>query len=271
MSRIDFEWEVEAETIDRSDGAANRGQALRRLRRILLLIALLAVAAALAGMALHLRLVQIQTEIEQQLTDTIKAEAAALRIGDRAAFLRLQSGDDDWLARQTAQFDSYEALKSAAAIDLTGDILSLHIEGEMARARVREDLHGAPYARLWFYRRADSGWRHIAQDFDFWGEARAVETERVIVKYRAADEPFVTQLAAEASAWLDARCADATCPGAALSVHVLPDMDAALAWQDADGGWLALRSPYVDIARADSPFDADLANRVYALISERWL
>ena len=271
MSQIDFEWEVEAETIDHSDSAGKRGQAMRRLRRGLLLFALLAVAVALAGMALHLRLVQVQTEIAQQLTGAIKVEVAALRIGDRTAFLRMQNGDDDWLARQTAQFDRYENLKAAGAIDLTGDILTLRIEGELARALVREDRHGIAYAWLWFYRRGEGGWRHIAQDFDFWGEAQATNSKRLIAHYRDADEGFAEQLVPEVSAWLDEQCADTGCPETALVVHVLPDMENEVAWRNADGGRLQLRSPYVDIARADSPFDAELANRVYALLSENWL
>ena len=271
MSQIDFEWEVEAETIDHSDSAGKRGQAMRRLRRGLLLFALLVVAVALAGMALHLRLVQVQTEIAQQLTGAIKAEVAALRIGDRAAYLRMQSGDENWLARQSAQFDRYENLKTAGAIDLTGDILTLRIEGELARARVREDRHGLPYAWLWFYQRAEGGWRHVAQDFEFWGEAQATESKRLVINYRDADERFAAQLAEEASAWLDETCADATCPDAALVIDVSPEMESAVAWRDADGGRLALRSPYVDIARADKPFDAVLANSVFALLSENWL
>ena len=172
---------------------------------------------------------------------------------------------------RSAQFDRYENLKAAGAIDLTGDILTLHIEGELARALVREDRHGIAYAWLWFYRRGEGGWRHIAQYFDFWGEAQATNSKRLIAHYRDADEGFAEQLVPEVSAWLDEQCADTGCPETALVVHVLPDMENEVAWRNADGGRLQLRSPYVDIARADSPFDAELANRVYALLSENWL
>ena len=203
MSRIRFEWEVEADTIDQSDGEDPQLKRIRRrnFQRMLLLIGLLAVAVILGGLALHLRLVQAQNEIAQQLIDTIKVEVAALRIGDRSAFLQIQSGDEAWLAAQSALFEHYEALKAANVIELPGDILSVTIEGERARVLVREDVNGLPYARLSFYLLADGAWRHTAPDFTFWGERQRSESGRVVVQYRDADATFARQLSADLAKW----------------------------------------------------------------------
>ncbi|MCY4144900.1 MAG: hypothetical protein OXE95_12740 [Chloroflexi bacterium] len=273
MSRIHFEWEVEADIIDQPDGEDPQGRRNRQrdLRRALLLIALLAVAFILGGLALHLRIVQARNEIAQQLTDTIKVEAAALRIGDRSAFLQIQSGDDAWLAAQSTLFERYQTLKAENAIELSGDILSLAIAGERARALVREDRHGLPYARLSFYARADRVWRHIPPDFTFWGDPQRYEAERVVVQYREADAPFAEQMGADLAKWVAEQCAATACDAdAKLHIEVAPEAEKSLTWVDASAGILALRSPYLGIVRADKPFDSERATPLYQLLSERW-
>lgn len=271
MSRIRFEWEVEADTIDQSDGEDPQLKRMRRrnFQRMLLLIGLLAVAVVLGGLALHLRLVQAQNEIAQQLIDTIKVEVAALRIGDRSAFLRIQSGDEGWQAAQSALFERYEELKAANAIELPGDILSMTVEGDRARVLVREDVHGLPYARLSFYLRADGAWRHTPPDFTFWGERQRTESGRVVVQYREADATFARQLGAELAKWVEAQCAAAACDkDAKLQVNIAPDIEEAMAWLDAGAGQLIIRSPYLELARADTPFDSERAGLLYQLLSE---
>ncbi len=273
MSRIQFEWEVEADKIDQSDGEDPlfRRQRRRQLRRMLLLIALLLLAAGLGALALHLRLIQVQTEIAQQLQDTVRAEVAALRIGDRDTYLNIQSGDDNWLQTQAAHFDSYEELKAAGVIDLTGDILSVTIDGEQARVLVREDRYGLPYARLWFYERGATGWRHTAPDIEFWGEKRTYEQATVTVHYHEADQLFARQLGDALSRWIAQGCADYACENPpALAVDVRPDLDEMAAWTDMSTGRLALRSPFVDLARADTPFDAQHAETLFTLIGKGW-
>lgn len=273
MSRIRFEWEVEADTIDQPDGEDPQLKRNRRrnLRRLLLLIALLVATFILGGLALHLRLVQVQNEIAQQLTDTVKVEVAALRIGDRSAFLQIQSGDEGWLAAQSTLFERYQTLKAANAIELSGDILSVTIEGERARALVREDVNGLPYARLSFYVRADRVWRHTAPDFTFWGERQRGEVGRVVVNYRDADTTFARQLNADLANWLDAQCAAVACgDGAKLEINIVPDMEEPLIWMDAGAGRLMVRSPHLDRVRADAPYESEHAASLYKLISDNW-
>ncbi len=273
MSRIRFEWEVEADTIDQPDGEDPQLKRNRRrnLRRLLLLTALLVAAILLGGLALHLRLVQVQNEIAQQLTDTIKVEVAALRIGDRSTFLQIQSGDESWLAAQSTLFERYQTLKAANAIELSGDILSVTIEGERARALVREDVNGLPYARLSFYVRADRIWRHTALDFTFWGERQRSEAGRVVVNYRDADATFARQLGADLANWFNAQCAATACDdGGKLQIDIVPDLEEPLLWMDAGAGQLMLRSPYLDRVRADKPFDSEQAASLYKLINDNW-
>ncbi|MCY4466440.1 MAG: hypothetical protein OXE46_12980 [Chloroflexi bacterium] len=273
MSRIRFEWEVEADKIDQPDGEDPHLKRTRRrnLRRLLLLIALLVVAFVLGGLALYLRLVQVQNEIAQQLTDTIKVEVAALRIGDRSTFLHIQSSDEGWLATQSALFEHYEALKAANAIELPGDILSVTIEGERARALVREDRNRLPYARLSFYLWADGVWRHTAPDFTFWGERQRTESGRIVVQYRDADATFARQMGADLAKWVEALCAAAACDkDAKLQIDIEAETEEALTWIDAGAGRLVIRSPYLDLVRADTPFDSERAVPLYKLISESW-
>lgn len=271
MSRIRFEWEVEADTIDQSDGEDPQLKRVRRqmLYRRLVLVALLAVACLLGGLALHLRLVQVRNEIAQQLIDTIKVEVAALRIGDRGTFLQIQSGDDNWLAEQSTLFEKVQAQKAADTIELSGDILSVTIEGERARVLVREDVNGLPYARLSFYARADGVWRHAAPDFAFWGERQQDESSRVIVRYRDADASFAQQLVDDLAMWLEAQCAALGCDsGAQLQIDIVPEAEEAMTWLSA--GRLVIRSPYRELVRADRPLDSERAALLYELVSNNW-
>ena len=271
MSRIQFEWEVEADKLHEADAEDPllRRRRRRSLRRLSLLAALLLLAAGLGALALHLRLLQRQTELAQQLQDTARAEVAALRIGDRNAYLNMQSGDDDWLQAQAALFDEYEDLKSAGAIDLSGDLLSVTIADERARALMREDHHGLPYARLWFYALSAAGWRHIAPDYNFWGEWQEYELDLVTVQYREADRLFARQLGDALANWLAQGCGDYGCDNPlALTVEVKPDLEDIAVWADKSVGKLAVRSPYVGLARADKPFDAQHAKALFALVGE---
>lgn len=273
MSRIRFEWEVEADTIDQSDGEDPQLKQIRRrnFQRMLLLIGLLAVAVVLGGLALHLRLVQAQNEIAQQLIDTIKVEVAALRIGDRSAFLQIQSDDEVWLAAQSALFEHYKELKAANAVELPGDILSMTIEGDRARVLVREDVHGLPYARLSFYLRADGVWRHTAPDFTFWGERQRSESGPVVFHYRDTDATFAGQLGADLAKWIEAQCAATACDqDARLQIDIVPEQEEMLTWKAEGEGRLVVRSPYLALVRADAPFESELATRLYELIRQNW-
>ena len=273
MSRIRFEWKVESQQVERFDGEDL--QAKRRRRRNLLLLltlvcALLA-AIALALLFLRQRAHEVEKQFAQLLQDTVKAEVAALRIGDLYSFLNAQDPNDlGWINEQRAAFQQYSELKAEGAINLTGSILAVAIDRERARVLVQEDLRDLPYARLWFYRRSSEGWWHIAPDHSFWGEASAIETARVLVNYRAADHEFALQVSAALEDWIKRGCDILDCGDRPrLIIDILPEAAESVAWVDEAALRLRIRSPYVDIARADKPFDGQLQVLASTLVAER--
>ncbi len=278
MSRIRFEWDVEARKLDRFDSEDPRAKDRRRrnILRLLLVICLFLALLAIGALAIRQRLIDVEKQFAQMLQDTVKAEVAALRIGDLHAWLQLQEGENDaWRASQRRRFQQYTDLKATGAVELPGSILAVTIDDERARVLVQENIQQLPYARLWFYRRTETGWRHIAPDYSFWGEPQAQQTERLRVEYRAADEKLAGQLSAAVSGWLQGACAFFDCRRLPLlTISIGPEAateTAGVAWLDAGETRLALRSPYIDIARADMPFDESLQLRVAHLLAERLL
>ncbi|MCY3977116.1 MAG: hypothetical protein OXG23_03360 [Chloroflexi bacterium] len=273
MSRIRLEWNVESQQIDRSDGE-DPEEKRRRRRSVLILLALiflLLLAIALAAALVRQRIHQVERQFEQLLQDTVKAEVAALRIGDLNSFLNIQSADDaSWVNRQRAMFQHYSDLKSDGAIELTGSILAADVDGERARALVQENINDLPYARLWFYRRAGDGWQHTAPDYSFWGAQSELESENAVVSYRAADRDFALQLSDALDDWLGRGCDILECGNLPkLSVAIVADDTSETAWINERQMQLRIRSPYIDITRADRPFDGWLQLQVSTLLAER--
>ncbi len=273
MSRIRLEWNVESQQIDRSDGE-DPEEKRRRRRSVLILLALIFVlllAIALAAALVRQRIHQVERQFEQLLQDTVKAEVAALRIGDLNSFLNIQSADDaSWVNRQRAMFQHYSDLKSDGIIELTGSILAADVDGERARALVQENINDLPYARLWFYRRAGDGWQHTAPDYSFWGAQSELESENAVVSYRAADRDFALQLSEALDDWLGRGCDILECGNLPkLSVAIVADDTSETAWTDERQMQLQIRSPYIDITRADRPFDGWLQLQVSTMLAER--
>ena len=110
-------------------------QAKRRRRRnmhaaVSTLFGLLLVSIALILLFVRQRIHEVETQFAQLLQDTVKAEVAALRIGDLNSFLNVQdSVDADWMNHQRLMFQRYSDLKSSGAIELTGSILAVDIAG----------------------------------------------------------------------------------------------------------------------------------------------
>ena len=209
MSRIRLEWNIESQRIDRANGEDPLAQRARRrtfLRFLLLIVILLALIGA-AGFLLRQRLLDVEKQMEQMLRDTVSAEVAALRIGDVYTFLNLQhDGDQAWRHAQQATFQRYSDMKTRDDLILTGTVLDLEIDGQRARATVEEYINGVPYAQVWFYLRQDDGWYHAPPDYGFWGEARSLEADAVVVEYRAADQRFAEAISASIGGWWRLGC-----------------------------------------------------------------
>ena len=273
MSKIRFEWNIESHRIDKSDGEDPLAKRRRRRNvvRLLLLLALLLTMIALGILLIKQRLMDVENQFAQLLQDTVKAEVAALRIGDLNSWLASQASEDEsWIGQQRAMFQQYSDLKAAGAIELTGDILAVHIDGDLARVLVQENVYDQPYSRLWFYRRTDSGWLHIAPDRSFWGEAQQFIGDGVRVNYLAVDRQFATDLGMTLKDWLRRACSVFLCGDLPpMVVEVVLESDTAVAWRDERNLRLAVRSPYLDIARADTPFDSVFQYQTSQLLAAR--
>ena len=273
MSRIRFQWNVESQQIERS-GGEDPEEKRRRRRSIFILLGLilmLLLAIALVLALVRHRIHQVERQFEQLLQDTVKAEVAALRIGDLNSFLKVQSADDaGWVNRQRAMFQHYSDLKSDGAIELPGSILAADVDGERARVLVQENINDLPYARLWFYRRSDDGWQHTAPDYSFWGAQTEIASANSVISYRAADRDFALQLSEALEDWLRRGCAILECGNLpTLTVTIVADVASETAWIDERQMRLQIRSPYIDVTRADTPFDGWLQLQVSTVLAER--
>jgi len=273
MSRIRFEWDIESQRIDRSDGEdpLAKRQRRRNIARLLLILALLVALIALGALMVRQRLIDVENQFAQLLQDTVKAEVAALRIGDINSWLASQAAEpESWIGQQRAAFQQYSDLKAAGAIELTGGILAVTIEDKRARVLVQENINNLPYGRLWFYLRTDSGWLHTAPDHSFWGEARQYHGAGVRVAYSAVDQQFATDLGAALEDWLGRACAVFNCGELPLlAAEVTPDSESAAGWRDERNLRLEIRSPYLQLARADAPFDGAYQELISQLVAER--
>ena len=257
---IKLDWEIEAEREQipsaGEDPAAKRA---RRRRQLRLLIVILAAALLVGGVfaVVTVRLRYVDWQVENTLRDTVAAEVAALRLGDRASFLNIQrSAGESWSQSQAALFDEIQALKQSQDVSLTGNVVDIAVSEPRARVRVEEIIGGIPYVSTWFYWRYDDGWRHVPPDYTFWGSERTLERPGLVVRYRAFDEPFAAALADQAANWWAQGCALLGCDGLpSVTAEVVPDDALNAGWSANDQWTLQIPSPYVRTVRADSPFD----------------
>lgn len=271
---IRFDWEVEAER-EHIPSTGEDPQAKRRRRRnqLQLLIVVLGMALLIGGVltAIAMRLRYVDWQVENQLRDTIAAEVAALRLGDRAAFLDIQrSADDAWTQQQSALFGRIQESKLTQAIALTGRVLDVSVETPRGRARVEEIINGVAYTRTWFYWLYEDGWRHVPPDYTFWGSPQTLERPGLAVRYHEFDAPFAPVLADTISGWLAQGCAFLSCAGLpAITVEILPDDMLRAGWSPLDQWILQIPSPFVRPAQLDMPFDPALQIDVAGLLAGR--
>lgn len=271
---IRLDWEVEAEQSNVQNSGEDRELARqRRAARLRLLMFLLIVVLLLGGAAgaILWRLDQVDQQITQLLVNTVDAEVAALRIGDRTAFLDLQrSASNDWLVAQEAVFDTYQALKAEMDVRLTGRVIDVEVEDTRGRVQVEEIIAGVPYSQVWFYWRYADGWRHVPPDFTFWGEARTLDRQRVEVRYRAVDQALATVLADDLNRWLNLGCEALPCTRLPqLEVEIVPNDALPLGWSPANPWLVQIPSPLTGRARLDMPFNPDLQVQAANLVAER--
>lgn len=236
---VNLDWEIEAEQSQvRNSGedAESRRRRRRARRRLMVLVAFVLLAFVAAGGALVLRLRYVDSLVEQNLRDTVDAEVAALRIGDRAAYLGLQrSASEQWMLAQDQNFNTYQTLKSDADVQLTGRILDVVIDGNRARVEVEEIVDGVPYSRLWFYWQYEEGWRHVPPDLTFWGDVQTYDASGVTVRARTVDAEVAEAMSTQLSSWIAQGCDILGCATPPpISVEIVPSVDMTPAWSPAN-------------------------------------
>jgi hypothetical protein len=270
--RLDWEIEAEREHLKNTGEDPESVRARRRVQvRFLLFVGfvLMVFGGIIGGLVLRLR--HVDWEVEQLLRDTVDAEVATLRIGDRNAFLDFQrSATDEWARRQETLFERYQALKVEADVNLTGQILDVAVDGMRARVRLQEIIGGVPFGRVWFYWRYEDGWRHVPPDYTFWGEPRTVENNRVTVRYRSFDAEFATIVGTRVTEWLQFACEALTCTDvSAITIEIVPDEAIRTGWVESDPWRLLLPSPYTRDARLDMLFDPVSQLTLAGVLAER--
>jgi hypothetical protein len=273
---LHLDWEIEAEnaTVDghKEDKYTARQRRLARLRILLGSLIIIGLLASAYGVFVW-RLRLVDAEIERALRDTVEAEVATLRFADRNAFLNIQrSASDTWQEVQTQTFDDYQRLLSTSDVQLTGNIVSMSVDGPRGRVQVEEIIDGVPYVRTWFYWRfADNeGWRHVPPDYTFWGDTQTLERPHVTVRYRDLDEPVATLAAEQISGWIDWTCTRLTCGDIpTLTLEIVPQEGLTTTWTDANAWTMQMPSPYIGVPRLDRPFSPGLQIAAANLIAER--
>lgn len=271
---IKLDWEIEAE--ERARHTAGEDPEMRRRRRrlqrqlLIMILFLLAIVGGIVGVV-WLRLREVDQQIEQVLRDTVDAEIAALRIGDRAAFLNVQHQDNqEWLQQQEITFDTYQSLKLNSDVSLTGRIVETKIDGPRGRVQIEEIINGTPFTQLWFYWRFEDGWRHVPTDYTFWDEVDTIQGERVDVRYRGVDEQVARSMSRAVGGWLETGCATLGCDELPeLMIEIVSGRGVELGWSEANPWTLQVPSPFLGRARLDQPFDAELRLQVANQLADR--
>lgn len=272
---IRLDWDVESERTSLRDSEDETTRKNRRQLRMRILFSIgffVSVCGVLYGV-ITWRLRTVENELRRALQDTVQAEVTALRLGDRTAFLNIQrSAGDSWTIQQERLFNTYQELKLQNNLELTGQVLSVDIDGTRGRVQVQEIIDGVPYVQTWFYWRYGDGegWRHVPPDYTFWGNLHVDESTYLSVRYRDVDEQIGTILFEDMNRWLDLGCQVVVCTDSLqISVDVTPQQGLDLTWNEANPWLLQVPSPYISRTRLDRPFDIQMQLKAAYLVADR--
>ncbi len=273
---VRLDWEVERETVARELGESPADVRLRRANGGRVLLAALLIALLILGLVgvVLARLWYVDYELKRQLRETVAAEAAALRVGDLAAFLAIQrSSSDAWMLGQAERFWQYQELKRTADVDARGDVVDLAVDENRAWVLVEETINGVHYRQVWFYWRYADGWRHVPRDITFWGTPTTITGENFHLVYGSLDEPLAQALQPGLERLWGQGCAWLHClsPLPSLTVKIMPDPFVDVSWSPDEADVLRIASPLLGRARVDLPLEPDLAQRIGTLLAERLL
>ena len=275
---VKLDWDIESERgkhKQHKEDFKNRSRRYLGIFRLLFVIVVFLAVVAAAVYLIYQRWNQVNSRLEDLLTETVQAEVAALRIGDSESFLNIQrSASDDWLLVQDSTFDQYQDLKVMSDVVLTGNVTDVEIDGQRGRIQVEEIVSGVPYVQTWFYWRypEPDGWRHVPMDRTFWGEDETFENERFIIRYRTLDTPVAEGLATEVERWLDDACDYLDCSNLpVITFDIITDdlFEPQWASNETNAWQMVIPSPYLGRARADRPFNTTMQIDTATLLAER--
>lgn len=273
---VKLDWDIEAEKGKHKEHREDfKERSKRYLAFFRLLVILLIFFAILSGIAYAVlqRWNQVNSHIEQILTETVQAEVAALRLGDFDGFINVQrSATEDWLITQREAFNHYQDLKSTSNITLTGQVVAVEVDGQRGRVQVQEIIDGVPYLQTWFYWRYEDGWHHVPPDYTFWGEGSEVENARFLIRYHQVDQIPARSLSDYLDTWLNDACSFFDCSELPpIVVDFVPQPLPEIQWSQNDQSiWqLVIPSPYISRARQDMPFDIQMQIDTATLLANR--
>lgn len=273
---IRLDWEVDSgpgsRTVATEDPNQRKQRRAIRLRFLAVMFGLVFGLATVAAVIVW-RLNESNAFIESLLRDTVEAEFAALRLGDRSAYLEIQrSATDDWQNYQAQIFDAFQNGKLAGAITLTGAVRDVEIDGTRGRAVVEWVENGIPYNQAWFYWRYEDGWRHVPPDTTFWGKTQELRGQNVTVRYQTVDSTLAEVMGIRVEGWVASVCGPILQCGDLphITLVITPDIYAEKGWgRDTQSWTLTLDSPYLSGARSDQPFSGQTLNTVADLVALR--
>jgi hypothetical protein len=284
MVRLD--WEIESDRdveVNYEEDVKERRSRTKQFLRFLLVIGVFLGLIAIVVFLVSQRLQQVSEWEERLLSQTVQAEVAALRIGNRASYMDLQrSASGDWIAAQQQLYENYQNRKVTSDVQITGRIVDVEIDGQRGRVQIEEIEQGTPYVNTWFYWHYDAeyndqggvereaGWYHVPPDYTFWGEPRTIEREPFVIRYHALDDLFARQVADRLTEWVDIACEALTCGDLPLiTVDITSTNLTSMRWAEGDAWQLIIPSPYVSRARGDIPFNTDRQIEAATLIAGR--
>jgi len=273
---VKLDWNIEAEQGKHKQHKEDFKQRSARYWGVFRLLIAIGIFFIIVGFAVYLvvkRWEQVNTRLEQLLSETVGSEVAALRVGDFPAFIDMQrSATEDWLIAQEQIYHEYQALKSTGNVTLTGRVSNIEVSGQRGRAQVEEIIDGISYTRTWFYWRYEDGWRHVPPDYTFWGEPQTIERDNYVIRYQAVDEATAQILSEQMDRWLEITCSLFGCaalPPITLDIvaRKLPQVTWAPNEQNA---WqMLLPSPYVERVRTDQPLTSEKQSEAATLLATR--
>jgi hypothetical protein len=287
---VKLDWDIEAEKgkhKEHQEDFKERGaRYFAFFRLVMVVLIFFGVLSGIVYLILQ-RLEQVNSRIEQNLTETVQAEVASLRVGDFNGYMAIQrSAAEDWLVTQRETFEYYQQLKTTSNIILSAKIHSVEVDGQRGRVQVQEIIDGIPYLQTWFYWRFpivkdeqnkvidEGGWHHVPPDYTFWGQSAQIKRNGFFIRYQKLDEPVAQAVADELERWLGDACSFLACSNLPpLAVDIMNQRLTSPQWVYTDPGlWqLAIPSPYVGRAREDIAFDRQIQIDAATLFAIRLL